>query len=149
MSLRVLESDIMTQKEALEIEQKKIRRRQIEGAPPMFPDSGPLHLRPNPRIARTEREFMECLMAFNVWSGNRSLRQISEQSGHRISPSGVRNVLNSTAMPDRLEVVDAVVLGCGGTEEMRAAFASAWRRLYMGSTENTVTDIGAVPNGFE
>jgi hypothetical protein len=80
---------------------------------------------------------MQSLLAFRVWSGNRSLRQISEQSGHRISPSGVHNVLNSSTLPDRLDVVEAVVLGCGGGEEDRAAFASAWRRLYLGSSEST------------
>lgn len=149
-SLRVQEGEIMEQRQALDTEQKKIRRRPVEGAPlPMFPDSGPLHLRPNPRMARTEREFMKCLMTFKLWSGNRSLRQISEQSGGRISPSSVRNVLNSIVMPDRLEVVDAIVLGCGGSEEIRKAFASAWRRLRMGSGEITTPGMDAVPNEFE
>jgi hypothetical protein len=147
-SLRDLESDVMAEKEALENEQKK-RRRAIEAPPPpMFPDSGPLHLRPNPRAALTIRDFMHCLVTFRVWSGNRSLRQISEQSGHRISPSSVRNVLNASALPDRLEVVDAIVLGCGGTDEDRAAFTSAWRRLYMGSTDSTIIDIAGVASEF-
>ena len=72
-----------------------------------------------------------------------------EQSGHRISPSGVRNILNATALPDRLAVVDAFVLGCGGTDEDRAAFASAWRRLSMGSTNSTLTDLEQVSSESE
>jgi hypothetical protein len=149
-SLEALETEVMLQKEALENEQKKLRRRAIEAPPlPTFPDSGPLHLRPDPRAARTPHEFMQCLTAFRKWSGNRSLRQISEQSGHRISPSGVRNVLNSSDLPDRLEVVDAMVMGCGGSEGDRAAFASAWRRLYMGSGESTIIDVASPHRAFE
>jgi hypothetical protein len=149
-SLRAREGEVMAQKEALESEQKRIRRRAIEAAPPpMFPDSGPLHLRPNPRMALTSDDFMRSLRTLRGWAGNRSLRQISEQSGHRISSSGVRNVLNASTLPDRLEIVDAIVMGCGGTEEDRAAFASAWRRLYMGSTDSTVTDMDPVPHEFE
>lgn len=139
-SLGEWENELYAQKEAFEAEQKKARR-QISPAPMMLPDSGPQHLRPNPRQARSERDFMACLTAFRAWTGNRSLRTISESSGNRISPSTVGNILRSTAMPDRLDVVDAFVLGCGGTEDERAAFVSAWRRLHMGSGSTTIIDI--------
>lgn len=149
-SLRARENEVVTQQKALEMEQARIRRRAIEAAPaPLFPDSGPLHLRPNPRMARTPGEFMQCLNTFKVWSGNSSLREISERSAGRISASTVRNILSSSDLPSRLDPVDAIVQGCGGGDEDRAAFASAWRRLYMGSTDNTVVDIAPQPRKFE
>jgi hypothetical protein len=120
--------------EAMENEpvQKKCRRRQADGIPaPSFPDSGPLDLRPNPGAVRSADAFLQCLLAFRMWTGNRSLRQISELSGGRISASGARNVLNGNDVPSRLEVVDAIIQGCGGSDEDRAAFAAAWRRLYV------------------
>jgi hypothetical protein len=141
-SLRAREAALAAHQEALESE-KKARRRTETSPVPVFPDSGPLHLRPNPRAARTPPELMQCLAAFRVWSGNRSLRQISDLSGNRISASGVRNILSGGALPDRLDVIDAIVQGCGGGDDDRAAFASAWRRLYMGSSENTVVDIAS------
>jgi hypothetical protein len=137
--LRVRESDLCAQKESFESEQKKVRRQTSPA--PMLPDSGPQHLRPNPRVARTEREFMACLTAFKDWMGNRSLRTIAESSGGRISPSTVSNILKSTAMPPRWDVVDAFVQGCGGNEDDRNAFVSAWRRLHMGSGSTTIVDL--------
>jgi hypothetical protein len=118
-----------------ELAQKKGRRRQAEGIPvPAFPDSGPLSLRPNPGAVRTADDFLQCLLAFRMWTGNRSLRQISELSGDRISASGARNILNGGDVPSRLEVVDAIIQGCGGSDEDRAAFAAAWRRRYVRPT---------------
>jgi hypothetical protein len=128
---------LTTRQEALEameneLAQKKGRRRQADGIPaPAFPDSGPLSLRPDPGAVRTADDFLQCLLAFKMWTGNRSLRQISELSGGRISASGARNILHGNDVPSRLEVVDAIIQGCGGSDEDRAAFAAAWRRLHV------------------
>ena len=92
---------------------------------------------------------MQCLTAFKDWSGNRSLRQISDLSNGRISPSGVGNVLRSSVLPQRFDPIDAIIQGCGGSNDDRAAFQSAWRRLYMGSTEVTYVDVAAQSNKFE
>lgn len=132
-ALQALDNELAAQK-------KGPRQRAEDASIDTLPDGGPLHLRPNPRQARTEAEFMQCMTAFKVWSGNRSLRQISELSGGRISPSSVRNILIGNTMPDRLGAVDAIVQGCGGSDNDRAAFASAWRRLYIGSMDTTVID---------
>jgi hypothetical protein len=40
-------------------------------------------------------------------------------------------LLGDTELPDRLEVIDAIVEGCGGTDEDRQRFATAWRKLAM------------------
>ncbi len=40
-------------------------------------------------------------------------------------------LLGGSDLPDRLEVIDAIVEGCGGTDEDRQKFATAWRKLAM------------------
>lgn len=149
-SLLTLQSEILAKRDAWEDEQAEVRRRAIAAASaPVFPDSGPLHLRPDPRSARNAVEFVRCLMALKAWAGNIPLRDIAERSGGRISASSVRNVLTSVTLPARLDTVDAIVQGCGGDVEQRKAFASAWRRLYMGSTDSTIIDMTAEPDEFQ
>ena len=115
------------------MENELMARKARQRSAPTFNDSGPIVLKPDPHAARTPADLLECLRAFRVWSGNRSMRHIAEMSGNRISASSVGNILRSTGLPDRLDAIDAVVAGCGGSEEDRAAFATAWRRLCMGS----------------
>jgi hypothetical protein len=43
-------------------------------------------------------------------------------------------LLGGTELPDRLEVIDAIAEGCGGTDEDRQRFATAWRKLAMPGT---------------
>jgi hypothetical protein len=107
-------------------------------------------LHPNPLRARTGREFMECLTQFRIYAGNRSPRQISEHSGGRIIASSVARILREGIMPNRLELVDAMVQGMGGTDLDRADFANAWRRLHMGqSVDSTRPDITPVPDQLD
>jgi hypothetical protein len=40
-------------------------------------------------------------------------------------------VLAAGELPARFEVIDAVIVACGGEEEDRERFATAWRRLVM------------------
>jgi hypothetical protein len=40
-------------------------------------------------------------------------------------------VLGRGQLPARFEVIDAIIIACGGEEEDRERFASAWRRLIM------------------
>ena len=40
-------------------------------------------------------------------------------------------LLGGSDLPDRLEIIDAIVEGCGGTDQDRQKFATAWRRLAM------------------
>lgn len=143
--LAARENDVMAREQALEefLAQKRVRRRQVEAPPAAaFIDSGPLDLRPDPLMAIGEHQFMECLRQFKIYAGNRSTRDISEYCGGMISASTVGNVLRSDTLPDRLEVVDAIVLGSGGSDADRADFQHAWRRLYISRTR---TDIRRIP----
>jgi hypothetical protein len=149
--LATRESELMAREQELEelTAQRRGRRKQVEAVSAQaFIDSGPLDLRPDPLMALTEHQFMECLVQFKIYAGNRSFRQISEYCGGMISPSTVGNVLRSGALPDRLEVVDAIVLGCGGSDGDRADFAHAWRRLYMSQFDfdSTRADITRIPD---
>lgn len=150
-SLAAREGELMARERRLEglMAQKRGRRPQIEAVPTQaFFDSGPMDLRPNPLAVYTDRQFMECLVQFKVYAGNRSFRQISEYCGGKVSPSTVGNVLRGGTLPDRLEVIDAIVLGCGGSDGDRADFAHAWRRLYMNQFDfdSTRADITQVPD---
>ena len=153
-SLGAWESELMVREQALEglSAQKRGRRVQAGAVPAQaFFNSGPLEvrpdpLRPDPRTAHSAREFLECLARFRVYAGNRSVRQISDCCGGAISSSTVGNVLRGGTLPDRLEVVDAIVFGCGGSPDDRADFKQAWRRLAMSQFdyESTRTDIPPV-----
>jgi hypothetical protein len=152
-SLGAWESELMAREQALEgLSAQKRGRRVAEAVPAqaLF-NSGPLDvrqdpLRPDPLTAHSVRDFLECLARFKVYAGNRSVRQISEYCGGAISPSTVGNVLRGGTLPDRLEVVDAIVFGCGGSPDDRADFKQAWRRLAMSQFdyESTRTDIPPV-----
>jgi hypothetical protein len=150
-SLAARESELMAREQALEefMAHKRVRPVQAEAVPAQaFFDSGPLELRPdplrpNPLTAHSVRQFLDCLARFRIYAGNRSVRQISDYCGGLISPSTVGNVLRGCTLPDRLEVVDAIVMGCGGSPEDQARFAQEWRRLAMSQfdCESTRTDI--------
>jgi hypothetical protein len=44
-------------------------------------------------------------------------------------------VLGRGELPARFEVIDAIVTACGGEEDDRERFATAWRRLVMPGKE--------------
>lgn len=97
------------------------------------PDLG-ANLRPDPRSARTSAELMNELRAFRLWSGNPSYRDMARHSGQRASSSAMHAALVGDVLPARLVVIDAVVEGCGGSDEDRARFATAWRRIAMAAS---------------
>jgi hypothetical protein len=95
---------------------------------PVPPDIGK-DLRPDPRGARTAAELMEALRRFRQWSGNPPFRRMWRRADQRAAVSTMCTVLRGNTLPDRLDVIDAIVEGCGGTEEDRRRFATAWREL--------------------
>jgi hypothetical protein len=46
-------------------------------------------------------------------------------------PSTICKVLQGGELPRRFEVIDAIVWACGGMDEDRARFVTAWRRLVL------------------
>ncbi|HET9970341.1 MAG TPA: hypothetical protein VFQ68_19060 [Streptosporangiaceae bacterium] len=105
---------------------ERVRTRQA------VPDAGGHDgLRPDPLSAGTAAELIGVLRQFRTWAGNPSYRDMALRSGQRAGASTMCTLLGGTELPGRLEVIDAIVEGCGGTDEDRQRFATAWRKLAM------------------
>ena len=88
----------------------------------------PGDLCPDPGIARTSEEFMDALRRFRVWAGKPSFRAMERQCGRRFAASTMGAALRTDALPT-LDMVHAIVTGCGGSPRHVHVFSTAWRRL--------------------
>jgi len=68
---------------------------------------------------------------FHQWAGEPSYRVMAEQCGQMVSASSLHRALTSRALPP-FSAVMALITGCGGSEEDKSRFASAWRRIRSG-----------------
>jgi hypothetical protein len=112
-------------------------------------DSGGSDLRPDPSTAQTPAELIAALREFRTWAGNPSLRSMSERCGGRPSASKMCTFLRNDELPDRLEMIEAVIDACGGSEDDRRRFATAWRRLVMKDRATAAVDQAATAGGEE
>jgi hypothetical protein len=129
--LQQLREHILTEQAALaERNQPAKRGRQTRRHPPgrAMPDLD-ADLKPDPAEASNPAEFMECLRNYWDWAGNLSFRDIAAGAGQQISHTTIRQILKGDTLPDRLRIIDVIVQGCGGSDEDRRMFATAWRRL--------------------
>jgi hypothetical protein len=106
---------------------RKGRRTQLEPLP-VIDDHGAV-LRPDPSTATNPGQFMAALRQYRRWAGNPSYRVMSDRVGGHPVASTIQTMLARNELPTRLEAVDAVIRGCGGTPEDRQKFATAWRLL--------------------
>jgi hypothetical protein len=83
---------------------------------------------PDPGAARTPEEFMDALRGFRAWAGKPSFRAMERQCARRFAASTLCTALRADALPS-LEMVHAIVTGCGGSPRHIHAFATAWRGL--------------------
>jgi hypothetical protein len=95
---------------------------------PVIGDADGYHLRPDPLHAQTPADLMAVLRRFRIWAGEPSFRRMAQASRDRLSASTVHAVLHSEALPS-LQVLLAIVSGCGGSNDDLKAFATAWRTL--------------------
>jgi hypothetical protein len=101
-------------------------------APDTPANDAPGHLlRPDPGRAQTPREFIGALRQFRTWAGNPSYRDMARACDDRLHSSTICKILGKEELPARFEVIDAIITACGGSEEDRERFATAWRRLSM------------------
>jgi hypothetical protein len=91
-------------------------------------DASGFDLKPDPLAATTEAQFIKALWDYKAWSGDPSWRAMAARAGQRVVHSTMYGAMHGSALP-KLEVVKAIVSGCGGTEEDLRAFATAWRQL--------------------
>jgi hypothetical protein len=87
-------------------------------------------LRPDPASAGSSAQFMELLRSFRIWAGRPSYRDMAAGT-QRFTASALHAALGRDVLPARHEMVDAIVTGCGGSDEDRRMWATAWRRLAM------------------
>jgi hypothetical protein len=105
--------------------------RQRPALDPPAQDTPGCDLRPDPSGARTNAELIEALRQFRTWAGNPSFRDMARACNGRPAASTMCRLLRGKELPARLEVIDAIVTACGGEEDDRKRFATAWRRLTM------------------
>ena len=105
-----------------------VRRAQVADRRPPAADAEGLDMRPDPMAATTGAELAAALAAYRVWAGEPSFRDLAAMAVPRMSASTLCTALGSDRLP-RLEVVMAVIAGCGGSEEEQRRWASAWRRI--------------------
>lgn len=96
---------------------------------PVLPDHD-ASLRPDPSSAGDPAAFMKLLRQFRIWAGNPSYRNMAARD-QRFTASALHAALGRDVLPARHDMVDAVIAGCGGSEEDRSIWATAWRRLAM------------------
>jgi hypothetical protein len=96
------------------------------GRPPA--DAAGFDLRPDPLQARTPGDFVEALRRYRAWAGDPSYRQMASRAGGTTAASTIWLALRSEDVP-RLELVLAIIAGCGGGEDDQRRFATAWRTL--------------------
>jgi len=61
---------------------------------------------------------------------------MAKRAGQAVVHSTMYAAMNGDAMP-KLEVVKAIIVGCGGGEDDLSSFASAWRRIGSGRAGST------------
>jgi hypothetical protein len=76
-------------------------------------------LRPDPGTARTPAEFTEALRRFWTWAGNPSFRDVARAGNGRPAASTMCRMLAGEDLPTRFQVIDAVIVACGGEEKDR------------------------------
>jgi hypothetical protein len=84
-------------------------------------------LKPDPAKANTAAEYVVVLGQYRAWSGDPSWRQMAAASKQRATHSTIYKAMHRQELP-KLEVVEAIVIGCGGQEDL-PAFVSAWHRI--------------------
>jgi hypothetical protein len=94
-------------------------------------DADGIDLRPDPLKATTPAEFIDALRQYKLWSGDPSWRMMAKRAGQAVVHSTMYAAMNGDSLP-KLDVVKAIILGCGGGEDDLSSFASAWHRIASG-----------------
>jgi hypothetical protein len=84
--------------------------------------------KPDPAAACTATDFVAVLRQYRAWSGDLPWRTIAAQAKQERVHSTIYNAMRRDDLPT-LEVVKAVVIGCGGGQDDLLAFTAAWQRI--------------------
>lgn len=119
-------------------EESRGSRQQVEDV------AGYDHLKPDPLTATTPAEFMDTLRRYRAWSGEPSWRNMARDAGQVVVHSTMYAAMQNDTLP-KLDLVKAVVTGCGGSQDDVRAFVTAWRRIGCGSTGTTIGSTSPLP----
>jgi hypothetical protein len=104
---------------------------QYSGKPgSVIPDMPGFNLCPDPGTVRAPAEFMDCLRRYRIWSGKISYREMERKCGRRFAASTICTALQGDELPS-FDMVLAIVVACGGSEEHQLSFLSAWRSIQL------------------
>jgi len=84
--------------------------------------------KPDPSAARTAADYVTVLRQYRAWSGDLPWREIAARAKQNRVHSTIYNAMRRDVLPT-LEVVKAIVIGCGGGEDDLLAFTAAWQRI--------------------
>ena len=126
--LEELITDLLRQSDS-----KPGRHRSTSGEPAsqQILDADGFDLKPDPLTADTSAELIAVLRQYRAWSGNPPWRKMAQQASQAVVHSTMYTAMNSTALP-KLDVLKAIVTGCGGSNDDLRAFTTAWRRIASG-----------------
>jgi hypothetical protein len=86
-------------------------------------------LRPDPLTAHNTAELVDALRRYRIWAGEPSFREMAANSRQRAAASTMCSALLDEESLPTPEVIEAVVIGCGGGQQDLQAFMTAWRRI--------------------
>jgi transcriptional regulator with XRE-family HTH domain len=89
-------------------------------------------LKPDPSAATTPAEFTAALRKYRLWAGGPAFSRMAALAKHRVAANAMHAAMNGKALP-KLDVVKAIITGCGGSEDDLQAFATACRRIALSS----------------
>lgn len=107
---------------------------------PQSADAADFDLKPNPLNAITAAEFLDALRQYRAWSGDPSWRTMAKRAGHAVVHSTMYAAMNGDTLP-KLDVVRAIIIGCGGGEDDLSMFVTAWRRIATGRIQRPSVDV--------
>jgi hypothetical protein len=113
-------------------------------AGPQIGDAFGYDLKPDPASATTAAQFIRALWEYKVWSGDPSWRKMAARAGQTVVHSTMHAAMHGDTLP-KLDVVRAVITGCGGGEDDLRTFATAWRRIQSAHALDTPTGRGFLP----
>jgi transcriptional regulator with XRE-family HTH domain len=85
-------------------------------------------LKPDPSAATTPAEFTAALRNYRLWAGGPAFSRMATLAKPRAAKSVMHAAMNGKALP-KLDVVKAIITGCGGSEDDLQAFLAAWQRI--------------------
>ena len=107
---------------------------------PQVADAAGVDLKPNPLTAGTTAQYLETLRQYRAWSGDPSWRAMAKRAGHAVVHSTMYAAMNGDTLP-KLDVVRAIIIGCGGGEDDISVFVTAWRRIATGRIQRPSVDL--------